>query len=281
MNFRFAWITLTASVMTTAAGAAYADIATYYIGVDGRQTPFQAPASLGGGAYPDNPNLNRLTLLLHHGDHYHGIGSYSYGGPAAQPALADTNTNNRLPETFTGLAPLSLRLSSGSGWNGTYRSGLSSILPQDVEYGNLELRNVHSLASEDPVTYNSSSGRWTTSFDSADIYLQLVSISDGLRVSDSAVPTQTIPVGGEWRLGSGADAFQKLPVFWVDAEAAWGDRYSAEFRLLDQSGNFGNSGRFFVDLEVVPEPGSWALLLASLGLMGAMAARRSRPETTA
>ncbi|MBM3395882.1 MAG: hypothetical protein FJY37_14875 [Betaproteobacteria bacterium] len=189
-----------------------------------------------------------------------------------------TNRNNRVPETITGLPPLSLMLGSGSGWNGTYRSGLLSILHQDVEYGNLELRNAHSLVVEDPVTFNSSSGRWATPFSSADIYLELVSISDGLRVSDSTVPSQTIPVGGQWHLGSGADDFQRLPVFLVAGSPAWGDRYSAEFRLRDRTGNFGDSGRFFVDFEVVPEPASWALLLASPGLMANAAKRRAQRE---
>jgi len=147
-----------------------------------------------------------------------------------------------------------------------------------VEYGNLELRNAHSLVAEDPVTFNSSSGRWATPFSSAEIYLELVSISDGLRVSDSTVPSQTIPVGGQWHLGSGADDFQRLPVFWVDGSPAWGARYSAEFRLRDRTGDFGDSGRFFVDFEVVPEPASWALLLASLGLMANAAKRRAQRE---
>ncbi len=249
-----------------ACSIARADIVTYYVGLDQRSTPFNAPDSAGGGAYPDNPNSNRLTLLLHHGDHYHGIGSYAYSGAAAAPVFNDTNTNNRVPETFTGMPPLSLLRGSGAVWGATYRTGIASTLAHDEEYGNFEFRNAHSLQGEDDVTYNSSGGRWSGRFDAADIYLELISATAGLNIAVANDMT-ALAVGDDIRLGAGNEMFSLLPTFWVDGSAAVGSRYSAEFRLLDQADAFGDSGRFFVDLQVVPAPASALLLLTGAVLL--------------
>ena len=260
-----AWLAL------AAAPPAAADIVTYYVGVDGRTTPFNAPDTDGAGAYPSNPNFNHLTLLLHHGDHYHGIGQHAYSGAAATPTLNDTNANNRVPETFTALPPLTLRRGSGPTWGDAYRSGIPTSFAQDDEYGNVELRNAHSLVGEDDVTFNSSAGRWATPFDAADIHLQLVSATAGLHIA-IANQLSALVAGGDVHLGAGNEFFSLLPTFWVDAAAAIGSRYSAEFRLLDRSGTFGDSGRFFFDFQVVPTPGSTALLLLGSALL--LAGRR-------
>lgn len=239
----------------------------YYVGTDSRTTPANAPAAEGGGAYPNNPNQGRLSLLFYHGDHFHGIGTYTYSGPAANPTMNDTNANNRLPESSTGLAPISLLPGSGD-WMGTWRTGLPSSLPQDVEYGDLEIRNVHSLATEDPITYNSSSNRWNGDFSSAHIHLELVSKTHGLNVSLTGLKTNDlVQPGDDWHLGDGDEMFSVTPTFWVDGTAQPGTIYSAEFRLTNLSDIGTNSGRFSFDFQVVPEPASgaaWSLLLVGL-----------------
>jgi hypothetical protein len=63
-------------------------------------------------------------------------------------------------------------------------------------------------------------------------------------------------------------------VLWVDSAAAPGV-YTAEFRLTDEDGIVGDSGRFFFDVQVVPEPASLALIGLAVGLI-ATAARRRR-----
>jgi hypothetical protein len=247
-------------------GWARADVITYYVGVDGRSTPFN---DLDGNAYPDNPNFEHLSLLFHHGDHFHGLGLHSYSGPAATPVLNDTNANNRTPETFTGLPPV--RLLSGSGdFAGTYLSGLLSSLPQNLEYGDYELRNVHSLAGEDDTTYHSADGRWDDAFAAAVISLELISATPGLNISFSGMPTLDLTPGNRYPLGAGDELFSLSPIFWVSGLAPFGT-YSAEFRLIDESGQFGDSGRYFIDVMTVPEPSTLGLTL-----LGAMAVARAR-----
>lgn len=255
-------------------GNAEADIVSYYIGRDTRTTPFNAPAAVGGGAYPDNPNVGRLTLLFYHGDHYHGIGAYTYSGAATTPVLNDTNSNNRLPESSTNLPPITLRPGAGA-WAGTFRTGLPGSAPQDEEYGHIKLRNAHWLSSEDPVTYNSSSGCWTGNFDDAHIHLELVSKSPGLNIAFGQTPAnQLINPGDDWHVGDGNEMFSSTPTFWVSDSAAPGSNYYAEFRLTNLNDASMNSGRFFFDLRVVPEPATGlTLALRLLSLLGAQ--RRS------
>ncbi|HEV7300826.1 MAG TPA: all3515 family Zur-repressed PEP-CTERM protein [Tepidisphaeraceae bacterium] len=253
-----------------------ADIATYYIGLDGRSAPFNEAGTVPAVAYPDNPNHNRLTLLLAHGNHYHSIGTYNYTGPAGSPTLNDTSTNNRLPETYQNMPPISLQSGTGSTWGGTFRSGLPSAQLQDVEYGNLEFRNAHSLVNEGVegnVLFNSSSGRWNDSLDGADIHLELISATPGLSIAIGG-NMNALTAGSDVHLGDGDEFFQVLPTFWVDDSAAPGSTYSAEFRLTDGSGTFGDSGRFFMDFQVaaVPEPGALGLL----GACGLAALKRRR-----
>lgn len=249
---------------------------TYYVGADGRSTPFNAPDADGGGAYPANPNHRRLTLLRYHGDHFHGIGAYAYTGPAATPQLKDTNANNRLPETYTGFPPISLLPGTGD-WAGTFRTGMPSGQAQDVEYGNWEIRNVHSLAVDDPITYNSSGGRWNSPFADAHIHLELVSLSPGLHVAFGDTPSSDLTQpGDDWHLGDGDEMFSLTPTFWVDDAAPLGGTYSAEFRLTNTRSSSTDSGRFYVDLQVVPEPATSTLAaVALLGLVGYRRARQS------
>jgi len=74
-----------------------------YVGIDGRQT---IPTGVYTGLA--NPTANRLIFLFDHGDHFHGIGAYSYTGPAGAPTIVPTSTNNRLPEITSGESPLPL-----------------------------------------------------------------------------------------------------------------------------------------------------------------------------
>ena len=266
------------AALAVSSASSFADIVTYYVGVDGRSTPFNAPGSLGGGAYPDNPNQGRLTLLLHHGDHYHGIGAWTYSGPAATPVLNDTNANNMLPEGFTGLP--AVRLAKGTGnFADKYRSGLPSSLPQNTEYGNFELRNAHSLVGEDDTTFNSSGGRWNGTFVDADIWLELISATSGLNIAFGDMPTMDLTAGNKYALGAGDAMFAVKPTFWVDGGAAAGT-YTAEFRLRDMNNASRDSGRFFVNLAVVPEPGGVGLAALGSIVFGAAAWRRSRRRGT-
>lgn len=91
-------------------GLAQASLVEFYVGVDNQQT-------ITGGDYAGlpNPNFGRLTFLFAHPNettpantHYHGIGVWSYSGPAASPTVNSTNANNRIPETYTGQEPLPL-----------------------------------------------------------------------------------------------------------------------------------------------------------------------------
>lgn len=239
---------------------------TYFVGVDNSET-----VTFGAYAGLDNTNEGRLTFLFHHGNHFHGIGTYSYTGDPNSAVEADTSSNNRLPESYTGMSPLSLQPGTGA-FDGTFRSGLPSTLEQDEEYGDLAIRNVHSLSGVDDVIYNSSGGRWNTSFDSAHIHVVLLSATPGLKIAFGDTPADGLPVGGDFHLGDGDEMFNLLPTFWVEGNAAIGSTYTAEFRMDDLSGMYGNSGRFFMDFEVVPEPAS-AMLLAVSAL--ALLRRRS------
>ncbi len=255
------------------ATATRADVAEFYIGIDARTAGFNAPPALGGGAYPNNPNYNRLTFLYQHGDHYHGIGTYSYTGPAGFPVLNDTNPNNRLPETFTAQPPIPLL--SGAG---VYAGKNTTQQVLGLDYSNLEARNVHSLDPSIPAEltlFNSSSGRWNQPFDLAHIHLELIGVSSPhLNVGTLTNPNALL-VGGDVHVGDGEELFSFTPVLWVDAAAPAGN-YWAEFRLLDESGSVGDSGRFFIDVRQVPEPTGLGLgVLAAAAVVMGRRRRRS------
>ncbi|MCA9186126.1 MAG: hypothetical protein KDA99_10920, partial [Planctomycetales bacterium] len=177
----------------------HAELAEYYIGVDSRTTPFQAPSADGGGDYPDNPNFNRLTLLYQHGDHFHGIGQHIYAGPAASPTPVDTNGNNRLPETNTLQPPLPLVPGTG-----VYAGKNTSAHIPGVEYSDLEMQKVQSLngaGSAEDVLLNSSSGRWAGSFGPAHIHLELVGVSSPLLNVGTPSDPLALSVGGNVHVG--------------------------------------------------------------------------------
>jgi Ca2+-binding RTX toxin-like protein len=239
----------TALMVSTSIVRGWADErAHYFVAVDTR-------ATIVGGVYNGlpNPNAGRLTFLVAHTDeeepstnHFHGIGAYSYTGPAAHPTLVLTNTNNRIPETFTLQPPITL----------TPRDGrfVSSLTGE--EYANLRTESIQSLSgfpadSFEGFLSNSSQGRWTTPFTGAVVTLELVALTPGLHISNEAGQEILANVGDTYVLGDG-NTLRFTPTFWTSATAAPGT-YSATFKLKDISGGsapFGESGTFHLDFRV-------------------------------
>ena len=126
--------------------------------------------------------------------------------------------------------------------------------------------NVQSLGNEGAVgdvLLNSSSGRWRSPFDIAHIHIELLSVSSPeLNVGTPSNPF-ALSVGDDIHVGDGDEMFSFTPVLWVDAAAPVGN-YWAEFRLVDENGVFGDSGRFFLDVRQVPEPASVGLIATAM-----------------
>jgi len=242
-------IAATAFAISTSIAPGWADNRThYFVAVDNR-------THIIGGVYNGlpNPNAGRLTFLFAHTDeeepstnHFHGIGVYSYTGPADSPVIISTNTNNRLPETFTLQPPITLTPQG--------ERFVSSLTGE--EYANLKTESVQSLSGFPPDSFegflfNSSQGRWTTPLPGAVVTLELVAITPGLHISNEAGQEILTNVGDTYTLGDG-DNFAFTPTFWTSATAAPGT-YSATFKLKDTSGGnapFGESGTFHLDFRV-------------------------------
>lgn len=250
----------------------------YYVAVDGRSgTPSGVYAGL------PNPNANRLTLLFDHGNHFHGLGAYSYSGPAASPTVNNTSTNNRLPEPYWRTTPERSALSMVAGTGAFSGSWVSSNTGSEVnaEYGYLGIASIQSLSglsAAADVLFNSSGQRWNASHPDVIVGLKLESISSGLKVAAGGV-TDIFAGGDTFSLGA-LDNFTFLPTFHVAQGAAEGI-YSASFTLVNLSAGSPvlNSGVFHYDFAVpaapVPEPEALALMLAGLGVV-AWARARSR-----
>lgn len=249
------FVSLAAALCATAVAHAEAVYPHFFVGVDSLPT-------ITSGTYAGlpNPNYNRLSFLIGHThepasqSHFHSVGIYSYAGGAANPAVLDTNANNRIPELSqrpTGVASLSL-LPTGRGSNGVLRS-LSGYGPFN-NYEGLSLAAPMTLSAgteTQQAIYNSGGGRWSSSLGDAVVGLELVSITPGLSISNLAGERILANVGDVYTLGAG-DGLGFEPVFWADAFAAPGT-YSAEFRLRDlrpSGAALGTSGRFSFDFEV-------------------------------
>jgi hypothetical protein len=169
-----------------------------------------------------------------------------------------------------------LTLFAGSG---LYAGTLASAVypdPADTNFpfSQLTLGQTGSLASfasgtGEAFLFNASSGRWTGSLNGGDIHLELVSLTPGLNVgSANSLNIMSVP-GDDFHLG---DDFEFTPTFWT-AENATPGVYEAAFKLTDEAGLFGESGAFRYRVEVVPEPGTIALLVGA-GVMFLVFRRR-------
>ena len=269
-------VALLASI--SAASAHDLDIPSYIVGVDNLSTI--ASGTFAGMA---NPNYQRLTFLFAHtypvtpaSNHYHRKAIYRYD-PDSTPSspVVQVSPSNYVPEGAN--PPITLSLGTGF-----YAGKLVSnpLAPSDSSYAFsfTTIADVDSLSgfgagSPEDILLNSSSGRWSASIAGADVHLELVSLSAGLHVGDSANFDLVSGAGDEIHLG---DDFAFTPVFWTDASATAG-LYTAQFKLTDESGTFGESGvfeyRFEVAASAIPEPAS-AAALAGLAILGLAATRR-------
>lgn len=232
--------------------------AGYFIGRDNLPT-------LTSGTYTGlaNPNYGRLSLLFNHDVHYHGLGTYSYTGPAGSATVLDSNANNHSPEISSLQAPLPLSLGTGS----LYGDKLVNTI-SELEYSDLHFRSVDALAdapsgSPEAVLFNSSNSRWNQSLAGSLVQLELVSITPGLFIGDEDT-LNLFQDSNFYNLGAG-DAIDFTPVFWI-ATNATSAKYSAEFRLIELGTNgTKDSGRFTIDVAPVPLP--TAVWLFGSGLM--------------
>lgn len=245
------------------AGGLGAAMVPYYIGVDGQTT---IPSGTYGGL--PNPNGGRLTLLYNHGDHYHSKGVFRYTGPNLGAGTAtEVNPSNYLPE---GANP-PIELIEGLG---IYEGKLASRYQSGDEFSDLRFELTSSLAGFGPsapetILFNSSGGRWNGSLDGAHIHLELVSLTPGLNIGSAmSLSIGLSQPGDDLHLD-----FPFAPVFWL-TEGNPGGNFAAVFRLVDEEGMFGDSGHFEFRFTAVPEPGTWALLVTALGLVGVMARRK-------
>lgn len=241
----------------------------FYIGYD-------AFSTINSGAYTglSNPNANRLTLLLDHGNHFHAIGAYSYTGLASAPEILSTNTNNRIPEISSGESPL-LLATGNDPYTGMLRSSVGSS-----EYSYLGIASIQSLAGHAPgstedILFHSSSDRWSGALDGAQIGLRLVSSSPGLYIGTETI--LDLYEGGDIIVLGTGNSLEFNPVYRVDADAAAGI-YSATFELLNNSpdSSLQSSGLFSFDFSVasIPEPGTYMMFTTGLFLLAW--ARRTR-----
>ena len=242
----------------------------FYIGYD-------ALTTLNSGTYTGlpNPNANRLTLLLDHGNHFHGIGTYSYTGLPDAPEILSTSTNNRIPEISSGESPLLLTAGNDL-YTGMLRSSVGSS-----EYSYLGIASIKSLAGHAPgstedILFHSSSDRWSGTLDGAQLGLRLVSNTPGLHIGTETI-LDLYENSDVIALGAG-NSFEFKPVYWVDANASAGI-YSATFELLNDSpdSSLQSSGLFSFDFSVtsVPEPKTYTMFATGLFLLAWTRRRRA------
>ena len=244
----------------------HASMLEYYVGVDGLQT-------IASGTYAglNNPNHGRLTFLFAHPNettpstsHYHSIGAWSYSGPAGNPVVNTTNTNNRIPEILSGQAPLPLVPGQGA------QAGrwVNQAVP-GLEYSNLRMASTQSLSqaavgTTEHYLFNSSGGRWTGSLNAVSLALELVSLTPGLQVADQTGAPIFSAIGQTYKLGEG-NPFSFTPSFYTNDNAR--SRYSAAFRFVDLNGTLRDSGTFHMDFAPVPLPAAaWLMASALTGL---------------
>lgn len=272
----------------------------YFVGIDAMRTY----TDTGQGSYPispdyfglQNPNYNRLTFIVAdvptvERAHFHSVGAYTYTGPTSSPTTQDTfflnNTDlqlNRAPEPIFPVPVPPVSLVPGTGANA---GRLVSPQVDGVKYEDLRMQSVQNLATfptgsvehflfngnvfTDPTT-GIAQPRWNGPLPGAQVGLQLLSISNGLNIADHTGASILQNPGDIHPLGPG-NSFFFSPTFWTEGTAAVGT-YSAEFRFIDQAGVFDPSGRFFLDVQVVPVPAAVWLFGSGLAAMAGFARRQ-------
>ena len=272
MNIRLTRLLTAFAVATAFANCNAQEQRNVYVTVDGRD-----PLTFGTYTGLENPNLGRLTFLYAHwneetpeNNHFHSIGSYSYEGEVDSATVTTTNGNNRLPETYTGQAPLTLQEGTGD------LAGKLVSAATDEHYSDLTMYSIHDMkpaAEGTPVGYmyaSSGGGYASTSMDGMNLAFEIVSMTPGLYLGTE----QLSAAGDRLTIGSEAD-LPFRPIFWTEDDATPGP-YSAELKLIDLSGTYADSGTINLDFAVVPEPGTSSLLLCSLVASGLMLRRRGR-----
>jgi hypothetical protein len=256
--------------------SAWAELKSYYLGVDG------APSVATWSAFADreSPNANRLTLLYAHieedpaDNHFHTIGFWSYTGEVEAPTVVNYTVytfetgdppelvqlvGNTIPEQFSelGLPPEPpLRLRPGRGlYEGTLTTGAQRGNP----YSDLEIRSVHELVPFAPGTpehallHNTEAfgEDWDNALAGAVVALELVTKSEALHIGSPTELSILAQPGDRYVIGAG-DTLAFTPVLWVDADTPPGV-YSATFKLVDVrtiGWPFGESGEFSISTAV-------------------------------
>lgn len=230
-----------------------------YIGIDSR-------ATLVSGVYvgQPNPNFGRLTFLHAHwyestfaNNHYHGIGTYSYSGPAGSPTINNTSSGNRIPEVYTALPPLTLLTATAA--HPLYAGRLMSLRSEE-HYSDMRLRPTFDLKqyptnSAEYFMFASSAGTRTNSLAGVAVALELVSKTAGLAIGNPTNVNLLNNPGDRMTLGEG-DSWEALPLFSVAGDAAAGT-YTASLKLVDLNAvdyTTNQSGVFHLDFRVQPAP---------------------------
>jgi hypothetical protein len=269
---------VTAALAASAALASAHDLPSYIVGVD--SLPTIASGTFAGLA---NPNYNRLTFLFAHtypvtpaSNHYHSKGVYRYDpASTAGSPVVQVNPSNYVPEGTN--PPITLSLGTGD-YAGKLVSTPLDSSSASYAFSFMTIADVDSLrgfgsGSPEDILLNSSSGRWSASIAGADVHLELVFLSAGLNVGVGSNLNALDAPGDEFHLG---DSFGFTPTFWTQLNAAPGT-YVAQFKLIDESGTFGDSGTFEYRFEVaaIPEPSS-AAALAGFAILGLALTHRRR-----
>jgi hypothetical protein len=289
---------LAALSLATSAQAQYKIEPKYSIGIDARSDLTGAYTGLA------NPNYGRLTFLYAHtyadapqDNHFHRLGAYAFTGPNLGASTATTFTNNTLPEGGVNR----LELKSGGSY---YVSGLDT----SSEYEGLSITSLNRIeptAQSSPTSpegrlYNSSilpatslnAGQpryaaLNSLLGSRTFALELVSRTPGLEIGTAAGISSFTNPGDRYTLGTASqlatDPF--LPVFWSGVQQTETEQqFSATFMLvdLDTTNPLPSSGEFTYQfkLSAAPEPGSLALGLLALPVLGLLARRRSANSLT-
>lgn len=249
------------------AASTQAQMVNFYVGKDSAET-------LGHGIYSGlpNPNQGRLSLLYAHvnlenfrSNHYHGIGSWSYTGDPEDPTVAETNSNDHIPETYTGQPPLTLVPGSGI-YEGKWISAKT-----EEHYSDLTIQSVHNMLVDEtpdgPVEFgygspqhsmfHSSGGTRSEALDGVIVAIELVEKSPELHFGSAEEMDLLTQPGDRLVLGDGND-FSFTPVIWANEDTPEG-HYYIRFKIVDVGEGEGHealldSGVATFDFQVPGEP---------------------------